>query len=184
MGSLAERFDVIECSGVLHHLKDPVAGGRALCSLLRQGGVMRLGLYSEIARRHVVRARDMVAAQGFAAAPDGIRACRAAILARQDDALLARVPRGEDFYSLSGCRDLMFHVQEHRFTLPQIARLLTDLGVSFIGFELADEGIAAGYRARFAADRALCDLDNWHRFETSNPDTFAHMYQFWVRKQA
>src|SRR5450631_3398606 len=184
LGSLAERFDVIECAGVLHHLKDPVAGWRTLCSLLRPGGVMRIGLYSEIARRHVVRARAIVAKQGFAATPDGIRACRTAILARQDDTLLARVAKGEDFYSLSGCRDLMFHVQEQRFTLPQIAGLLADLGLPFVGFELGDVGIAASYRAQFPDDRALSDLDNWHRFETGSPDTFAQMYLFWVRKQA
>ena len=183
LGSLAERFDVIECSGVLHHLKDPVAGWRTLCSLLRPGGVMRVGLYSEIARQHVVRAREFVATEGFAATPDGIRACRAAILARQSDPLLARVARGEDFYSLSGCRDLMFHVQEQRFTLPRIAGLLTDLGLDFLGFELADLGIAASYRARFPDDRTLCDLDHWHRFETDRPDTFAQMYQFWVRSK-
>jgi tetratricopeptide (TPR) repeat protein/SAM-dependent methyltransferase len=183
LGSLTERFDVIDCTGVLHHLKDPVGGWRILCSLLRPGGTMRIGLYSEIARRHVVRAREFVAAGGFSPTPEGIRACRAAILARQDDALLARVARGEDFYSLSGCRDLIFHVQEERYTLPQIAGLLADLDLKFIGFEWPDAGTAAGYRARFPADRALSDLDNWHRFETSKPDTFALMYQFWVRKR-
>jgi hypothetical protein len=26
------------------------------------------------------------------------------------------------------------------------------------------------------------DIDAWHVFETENPDTFANMYQFWVRK--
>jgi tetratricopeptide (TPR) repeat protein/SAM-dependent methyltransferase len=184
LGSLAERFDVIDCTGVLHHLKDPVAGWRILCSRLRPGGVMRVGLYSEIARRHVVRAREFVAAEGFAPTPEGIRACRAAILARPGDALLARVAKGEDFYSLSGCRDLIFHVQEQRFTLPQIAGLLADLDLEFIGFEWPDAGTAARYRARFPEDRALSDLDNWHRFETSRPDTFALMYQFWIRKRA
>ncbi len=183
LGSIAERFDVIECSGVLHHLEDPVAGWRILCSLLRPSGLMRIGLYSEIARRHVVRAREFVASEGFAATPDGIRACRTAILARGDDPLLARVARGEDFYSLSGCRDLVFHVQEQRFTLPQIAGLIERLGLQFIGFEFPDAGAAATYRARFPDDRALADLAHWHELEMAAPDTFALMYQFWVRKR-
>ncbi|MEO8304579.1 MAG: tetratricopeptide repeat protein [Betaproteobacteria bacterium] len=182
MGTIVERFDVVECTGVLHHLKDPVAGWRILCSLLRPVGVMRIGLYSEIARRHVVRAREFVAEQGFAATSDGIRACRAAILARRDDERFARLVRGEDFYSLSGCRDLVFHAQEQRFTLPQIARLLPDLGLRLIGFELPDGGAAAAYRARFPDDRAMADLDRWHEVETARPDTFALMYQFWVRR--
>ena len=145
---------------------------------------MRIGLYSEFARRHVVRAREFIAAAGFPPTPLGIRACRAAILARQDDPLLARVARGEDFYSLSGCRDLIFHVQEQRFALPRIAGVLAELKLEFLGFEWPDTDSPARYRARFPEDPALTDLDRWHRFETDRPDTFVLMYQFWVRKCA
>jgi SAM-dependent methyltransferase len=183
LGTLAERFDVVDCTGVLHHLENPVAGWRILCSLLSPGGVMRVGLYSELARRHVVRARELVAEAGFAPTPSGIRACRAAILARQDDPLLARIARGEDFYSLSGCRDLIFHVQEQRFTLPRIADLLAELELEFAGFEWPDGDSPARYRARFPDDPALTNLDHWHRFEVDRPDTFVLMYQFWVRKR-
>jgi tetratricopeptide (TPR) repeat protein/SAM-dependent methyltransferase len=183
LGSLSERFDVIECSGVLHHLEDPLAGWRILCSLLRTGGVMRIGLYSEIARRSVVRAREFIAEQDFEPTPEGIRRCRAAILARGDDELPAGTVKSEDFYSMSGCRDLLFHVQEHRFTLPQIAALIEHLGLTFIGFELTDPGAAARYRGQFPSDPALSNLDNWHRFELANPYTFVRMYQFWVRRK-
>ena len=33
LGALEERFDLIECSGVLHHLADPFEGWRVLASL-------------------------------------------------------------------------------------------------------------------------------------------------------
>ena len=33
-----------------------------------------------------------------------------------------------DFYSLSTVRDLVFHVKEHQFTIPQIKRALEELG--------------------------------------------------------
>ena len=82
---------------------------------------MRIALYSERGRRAIVHARDFIARHGFEPTPAGIRRCRAAMLEAKDDALLASVTRNEDFYSLSGCRDLLFHVQEHRFQLPQIA---------------------------------------------------------------
>ncbi|HEX2760790.1 MAG TPA: tetratricopeptide repeat protein, partial [Rhizomicrobium sp.] len=51
LGSLDRRFDLIESIGVLHHLTDPFAGWRALLSLLRSNGVMKLGFYSAVARR-------------------------------------------------------------------------------------------------------------------------------------
>ena len=38
LGTLGRRFDLIECSGVLHHLGDPVAGWRVLVDLLQPGG--------------------------------------------------------------------------------------------------------------------------------------------------
>lgn len=181
--SLGERFQLVEASGVLHHLEDATAGWRSLAAVVDPGGFMRIGLYSEKGRRHIAHAREFIAARGFDATPKGIRQARAAILAAGDDPLLAIVARNEDFYSLSGCRDLLFHVQELRFSLPSIAKMIDALGLEFLGFEFPDSGITASrYRARFPDDRALTDLGNWHRFEEENPDAFARMYQFWVRK--
>jgi len=181
--SLPERFEQIEASGVLHHLEDPFEGWRVLAALLAPGGRMRIALYSERGRRHVVRARELIAQEGFPPTPAGIRACRAAIRARAQDELFARFLKSEDFYSMSGCRDLLFHVQEHRFTLPQIGRMIQGLGLEFAGFEFADAGIsAARYRERFPADASMRNLENWDRLEGEFPDTFARMYQFSVRR--
>jgi SAM-dependent methyltransferase len=171
-----ERFDLIECAGVLHHLEDPLAGWRILKTLLKPGGFMRIALYSEPGRRGVVKARELIAAQGLAPDAEGIRAARGAIRARAAaDPDLAAIARNEDFYSMSGCRDLLFHVQEHRFELPRIESMLRELGLRFLGFEFADSGAAL---ARYRGDPL--DLQAWHRFEQQFPDTFSRMYQFWV----
>lgn len=175
LGELEERFDLIECSGVLHHLEDPFEGWSVLAGLRKPGGLMRVGLYSEAGRKPVLRARELIAANGFVPNPEGIRACRAAI---RNDPSLAQIARNEDFYSMSGCRDLLFHVHEHRFTLPQIDEMLSRLGLRFLGFEFPDSGAThARYRAKFGEE----NLANWHRFEQEFPDTFARMYQFWVQ---
>jgi ubiquinone/menaquinone biosynthesis C-methylase UbiE len=174
------RFDHIEASGVLHHLGDPLAGWRSLTALLEPGATMRIGLYSERGRRAVVRARQLISEHGFEATPEGIRRCRAAIMARaEEDELLRMIVRNEDFYSMSGCRDLVFHVQEHRFELPQVEAMLGELGLRFEGFEFADSGMSmVRYKQRFAQD----SLANWHLFEQDYPDTFSRMYQFWARR--
>ena len=86
-----------------------------------------------------------------------------------------------DFYSMSDCRDLLFHVEEHRFTLPQLKGVLRGAGLEFIGF-LVDSSVASAYSTRFPNDKSRTDLDLWHRFETEFPDTFAAMYDFWVQK--
>jgi hypothetical protein len=88
-----------------------------------------------------------------------------------------------DFFSTSECRDMLFHVQERQMTLPEIARFLDENNVDFLGFT-ADAGIIERFKARFPQDRTASNLALWHVSETENPDTFAGMYQFWVRKKS
>jgi SAM-dependent methyltransferase len=174
LGGYGERFDLIECSGVLHHLQDPAEGLRILAALRKPGGLMRVGLYSAAGRRQIARARELIAARGFKPDLEGIRACRAAL---RDDPQFAQIVRNEDFYSASGCRDLLFHVQEHNFTLPQIEAMLARLGLRFLGFEFPDSGeTLARFRGQFPEET----LGNWHAYEQQYPDTFGRMYQFWV----
>jgi 2-polyprenyl-3-methyl-5-hydroxy-6-metoxy-1,4-benzoquinol methylase len=182
LGRLDRRFDIVESIGVLHHLHDPIQGWRVLTGLLRPGGMMFIGLYSELARKAVVAARSFIAERGFEASTDGIRRARPAILDTMDDSVVRRFRTNVDFYSVSGCRDLLFHVQEHRFTVPQIAQAIEQLGLEFVGFDSLDLDAVAKYRARFPADRDMRSLANWDAFERDNPDTFPNMYQFWLRK--
>ena len=54
---LGEMFDIIECSGVLHHMDKPSNGLSALVQQLKPGGYIKIGLYSEIARKVIAKAR-------------------------------------------------------------------------------------------------------------------------------
>jgi Tfp pilus assembly protein PilF/SAM-dependent methyltransferase len=181
LGDIPRSFDVVESRGVLHHLADPFTGWRILLSLLRPGGFMGLGFYSEVARRQVVKARDFIATRGYASTPDDIRKFRQDLVAADTSVELKWLSKMTDFFSTSDCRDLFFHVQEHRLTLRQIESFLVDFGLHFIGFEL-DARVLQTYRARFADDPHSTNLRNWDRFEADNPDTFVNMYQFWIQK--
>lgn len=181
MASLDRSFDIVETSGVLHHLADPFAGWRTLLSLLRSGGLMKIGLYSEIGRRHIVAMQEIARVGSEDRSPEAIREARQ----RLRDTGLAS-PSGEplldDFYSTSACRDLLFHEQEHRFDLSAIDRFLKDHDLRPLGFEI-DPAILRGYRKRFPDDRAATSLDQWQIFENENPRTFTGMYQFWIGKR-
>jgi Flp pilus assembly protein TadD/SAM-dependent methyltransferase len=181
LDTLDLSFDFIGASGVLHHLADPFTAWRRLLSVLRPGGVMNVGLYSELARADVVHARAFIAERGYAATPDGIRQCRQKMMAQTDDPLLAQAWRRSDFYSMSGCRDLLFHAMEHRLTLPEIAAFLEAGNLRFLGFD-AEAGLQRRYASRFPSDVAKTDLASWHQFEMENPDSFVGMYQFWIQK--
>ena len=77
---LGRQFDLIESVGVLHHMKDPVAGWKVLVDILRPGGFMKIGLYSEIARRNIVKVQHQIAAQNYSSSPDDIRRYRADLI--------------------------------------------------------------------------------------------------------
>ena len=178
LGALERRFDVIDASGVLHHMADPFAGWRILLGLLRPNGVMHLGLYSELGRRDVLAARGFIRERGYGATAAEIRRCRQELL----ESPHAGVARFDDFFSTSECRDLLFHVQESRTSIPAIKAFLDEQNLTFIGFEFG-EAAQRGYQAWFAQRGwPLGDLKRWHEFETQYPDTFSAMYHFWVQK--
>ena len=179
LGALGRSFDVVECSGALMYLADPFAGWRVLLSLLRPGGYMTLSLYSKVARRRIVAARRRIAEWGYGPSADDIRRCRQDLWNLDNPDL--RIVNAYDFYGISTCRDLLFHVQEWQTDLPTIAAFLKDNGLTFLGFE-TDKATLQAYRRRFSGDAAATSLDNWQAFENDNPDTFSRMYQFWIQK--
>ncbi|WP_096704608.1 tetratricopeptide repeat protein [Magnetospirillum sp. 15-1] len=181
LSGLGRRFDVIEAVGVLHHLADPLEGWRTLLGLLRPRGVMRIGLYSELARRDVARARDFIAAGGYGSSPEEIRRCRRDLIEAGDGADFASLAGFSDFFGTSPCRDLLFHVQEHRLTLETIARFCDENGLRFLGFTV-ERPVLDAYRRRFPHDPAATDLRQWQALEMENPDTFRSMYQFWIQR--
>ena len=172
-------FDRVECVGVLHHLADPFEGWRLLLKLLKPAGIMRIGLYSELARRSVSQAREQAAASGFSV--EDIREFRQVLIRDSNEKRWQTMFNGLDFYSMSGCRDLIFNVMEHRFSIPQIANFLTENHLSFLGFELPDR-IMEQFHAQHSAANAALDLKIWDVFEQSNPNAFRPMYIFSVVK--
>jgi SAM-dependent methyltransferase len=183
LGSIGRTFDVIEAGGVLHHMADPWTGWRVLLALLRPGGCMRIGLYSALARPAVVAARRFIAERGYGTTANDIRKCRQELMNLPDGAPMKILVDSSDFFNISGCRDLMFHVQEHQVTLPAIKSFLIENDLEFLGFVEMDAGTIREYGRRFPADDAMTDLDLWHRFETEHPHTFAGMYMFVVQKK-
>jgi 2-polyprenyl-3-methyl-5-hydroxy-6-metoxy-1,4-benzoquinol methylase len=182
LATIGRSFDRIESVGVLHHLAEPKLGLRILLSLLKPDGILRIGLYSTAARRSIAEARAIVAERGYGATPDGIRALRQTIIRnRHEQRWNLLLSTADDFYSMSGCNDLFFNVMEHTFTIPDIAALLEEHRLSFLGFEL-DDDVLDKFRSQYPAADALTDLDSWHAFETKNPYTFRHMYVFSVRR--
>lgn len=181
LGVLEERFDVIECSGVLHHMAEPMAGWQVLRGLLKPGGLMRVALYSDIARARFAKLQAEIEAEEGPEIGREIRARRNAILKLAEDDPAAMVWQTGDFYSLSGCRDLLYHRREVRYGWPEIGEALGELGLNLVGVETPSSALKALYRERFPDDPAATSPANWDALEQEYPESFLAMYQFWCQ---
>ena len=180
IADLVGMFDIIECSGVLHHMDKPSDGLSALIQKLKPGGYIKIGLYSEIARNVVVEARKIIQTLGINSTPISIREFRQKVLSGEYQEL-SPLQQRRDFYSISTCRDLCFHVQEHRFTTESLQKLLDSHGLTFCGF-MVPSHIKKLYQEKYPEDNEMTSLFNWGAFEEEHPSTFTNMYQFWAQK--
>ncbi len=173
------QFDAVVCTGVLHHLEDPL------------DGLAPPAAAAAPRRRHAggpVQRDGPPGHRGRAGRGPGTRTCR-----RRPRASGRHGPTWgacrrtirhvgctvlPDFYYGSGCRDLLFHVREHRFTLPRIAAALDELGLTFLAFE-TDGAVRRLYRTLFGPGASL---EYWEKLEQLYPGTFLGMYQFWCQK--
>ena len=178
LNKLDKKFDIIESVGVLHHMENPINGWKILLNCLKPGGLIKIGLYSECARQSVVAIRKEIAKLNIQANTSEILRFRNELI-KSDKKSFKQIQSWRDFYSLSELKDLIFHVQEHRFTIPKLKEHIQDLGLTFCGFE---SDISKKFRYQDLNIKDLYDLDQWDKFEKANPRTFSGMYQFWCQK--
>jgi ubiquinone/menaquinone biosynthesis C-methylase UbiE len=123
-----EKFDYINCSGVLHHLEDPDAGLRALVSVLKDDGAMGVMLYGAVGRTGVYHMQNLLryANQG----------CAEAEKIAQARELLHGLPESNwyrkagDLYNDkdtdAGIYDSLLHSRDRAYTVPELYAWLED----------------------------------------------------------
>ncbi len=180
LGEIEDRFDVIECGGVLHHMDEPFEAWETLVDRLRPGGLMQIGLYSAVSRRVIEELADNPDWPGPDADDDALRTFRNKLMRQGSGATGFELSASIDFYTKSGFRDLALHVSEQRCTIPEIRDFIADNGLEFHGFILSPE-VHAAYCDQFPHDVQPGTLEHWWKFEQANPRTFDGMYVFWCR---
>lgn len=174
VGHLGRTFDAISSVGVLHHMADPAAGLAALKGVLAPGGELKIALYSARGRADILAAIAFRKQQGAAATAEGIRDLRQQIYRLPEGHPARFALRVPDFYSLSGARDLLFHVMEHNYTLPSLHELIAASGLKLKQL-VAPAAAQTAFRAARHADPL--DFAAWQTLEDRDPLIFGSMYR-------
>jgi SAM-dependent methyltransferase len=182
IADLNEQFDAIWCTGVLHHLPIPERGWAALVAVLRPGGVMKIMVYSRIARLWVAAARTPI--RDLMVEPindDLLRRVRQRLMDRCTSRIAQTIINSSGFATLAGVHDLLIHRHEDPFDISRISRALECLRLRLLAFLLPAPDISARYNAMFPHDPMHRDVQSWAQFEKSYPFSFFGMYSFWCR---
>jgi len=112
-----EAFDVVYCSGVLHHTPDPAASFASIIKAVKPGGHVVLGLYNRYARIPLRLRRVIARLTGFRWIPfDPVLRDRQAEPARREAWL----------------RDQYRHPEEHSHSVAEVRRWFRANGIDYV----------------------------------------------------
>ena len=115
-GLRREGFDVVVCSGVLHHTPDPRAAFASVARLVRPGGVLVIGVYNAFARLPLRLRRAVARLTNYRWIPwDPVLRDR-------------RDPARREAWLLDQYR----HVEEHRHTLREVQGWFRENGIEYV----------------------------------------------------
>jgi SAM-dependent methyltransferase len=129
---IGRSFDLVVCTGVLHHLPDPDCGLRSLRDVLRPGGAMRLMVYARYGRTGIYMMQEYCRLLGIVASTKDLRDLGAAI-----EALPAAHPisgalsRAKDLRRPEALADALLHPQDRAYTVPELYSWLDRCGMTF-----------------------------------------------------
>ena len=98
LGKLNKQFDIIESSGVLHHMDNPIKGWKVLTDCLTAGGLMRIGLYSELARKNIVKIVDTTAIVAKIVSKNTIKVLKFCVVVNADTKITKKIQQIPKIY--------------------------------------------------------------------------------------
>jgi ubiquinone/menaquinone biosynthesis C-methylase UbiE len=145
---LGKRFHHIDCFGVLHNLKDPIAGWHVLGQVLLPGGTLGIGVYSKVARMHIEFLRNEIKRLEINPTAEAMKEFRHQLLTQERyKPLLKYLQNANEFFSLSGFRAGLLHASEHRYKISEIQNIIEQFGFRFLGFNVRRAISASGTTA-------------------------------------
>jgi SAM-dependent methyltransferase len=129
---IGRSFDLVVCTGVLHHLSDPDHGLCALRDVLRPSGAMRLMVYARYGRTGIYMMQEYCRLLGISASDKDLRDLGATIETLPADHPISGVlRRAKDFRRPEAMADALLHPQDRAYTVPELYAWLDRCGMSF-----------------------------------------------------
>lgn len=129
---LGRRFDHVVCTGVLHHLADPVVGLHHLRGVLAPGGALTLMVYAAYGRAGVALLQEYCRRLGVTATPAEISDLVATLRELPSGHPLGRLLReSRDFQDDDALADALLNPRERSYTVPELLELLDGAGLRF-----------------------------------------------------
>ncbi|MBZ4039111.1 class I SAM-dependent methyltransferase [Novilysobacter selenitireducens] len=128
---LERQFDLIVCTGVVHHLADPGAGLRALRSVLKPGGVIHLMVYAPYGRTGIYMLQDYARRLGIGTSKSEIEELVRVVEALPwQHPLMAVLGQSRDFLDPDAVADALLNPRDRAYSVPQLYGTLADNGLS------------------------------------------------------
>jgi SAM-dependent methyltransferase len=132
VGELGEVFDLIVCTGVLHHLPYPPAGLRALQEVLERDGALNLMVYAAYGRIGVYMLQEYCRRLGIGHSDREIRDLAQTLTTLPHHHPLARLlGESPDFQRKDALADALLNPQDRAYTVPQLFELIEGCGLAF-----------------------------------------------------
>jgi SAM-dependent methyltransferase len=129
---LGRSFDLVVCTGVLHHLPDPDDGLRALRDVLRPSGAMRLMVYARYGRTGIYMMQEYCRLLEISASTTDLQSLSDALKTLPADHPISDLlRRSKDFRRPEAIADALLHPQDRAYTVPEVYAWLDQCGMSF-----------------------------------------------------
>ena len=178
-------FDYINSVGVLHHLRQPEAGLKALAALLKPGAPLHLFLYADGGRWEIHRTQRALSAMGVGTGEQGLRLGRQLLSELPEHNRLRRHHQQRwaiDCAADANFADMYLHPQETSYNLDRLMAFVASADLEFAGFSNPQVWDPARLLQGELLDRArsLTPLQQWHLVEDLDPD-ISH-FEFFLAK--
>ena len=129
---LGQSFDLIVCTGVLHHLPDPDIGLRALRDVLPPQGAMQLMVYARYGRTGIYMMQEYCRLLGVGTSEHDLRDLGATLSALPAEHPMSNLLRREkEFHRPEAMADALLHPQDRAYTVPEVYAWLERCAMSF-----------------------------------------------------